>query len=1220
MINIIINMLIIKMIKDKQIINKRIMLLIIFLVAGVFNSFAQLSDLHYLPPLKQVIQAGGPFSSQAIYLSTPETNPFVVDVYQGTNATKITSITISKTSSGLYNLAVGGDNDITLLTPAKTGYVQSTAGLRFVSPSGKKFYVNWRGKSGSQASSLTSKGRAALGTAFKWGGVPNKGTNYSWLNASVGIMATADNTTVRIFGYNPSCTFRLGTNATGITDDALTITLNAGQTYVLEATIPGANSPNIDGWLGASISSDKDIAVNIGEMHYQPSVVANQDCGIDQIIPENTLGREYVFVRGNGVNNLEFPVVIATQNNTEIYVNGSATPITTLNIGQYYSIPSTYYSQNSTSASVPGANMYVRATKEVYAFQSLSGSSGTETGDINFIAPVNWLLSNKVDNIPNITNMVGTTINGGITIIASTAVADADIVVNYGTGGTSTVATATLTAAKRPVAGTAEWKTFYLPGLTGDISVNATGSIAVGFFGFSGVAGASGYFSGFETIPTIDVQKVGDGCLPSTVLTATAGFPSYQWKKSGIAIDGATSNTYTPTSAGSFTVVVSNGVSFYESATQSVYDCNPEIIVTTTVDKDSLISGETAIFRVAVKYLGFDKVTNMVVNNLLPAHLTYVSNTRTAGTVSGSGSNYSWNIGTMYNDEERVLTVTTTANSVASLTKETYTVSKTQTLTGVETNKALDDFTEDVTIYGACNQSIAGTLTGSTAVCEGINSTVLSTSGYIGTLQWQVSTNNVTFIDISGATSSSYTAKNLNSTTYYRVKATFGSCINYSTSVSITINPLPVMAAISGPNTVNPAVLTTYSHATNGGIWSSSNPSIATINASGQVFGFIDGSAIITYTYTNGNGCTNSVSKTISIVQRSTLSKTGQLIKVKTLVTSRNGAKGYGVGRSKNGELIKVPNTPVVSTGLASVSGNTSTIISRLNALGALTVSEMGVCYGTNALPTISDTKITSTVALGNFTTAISGLSFNTTYYARAYATNALGTTYGNQVSFISTAADGLTAGGAAASAYAIKQAYPNATDGVYWIKNPNINGGTPIQIYADMTTDGGGWTLILCNAGYLGWTYANTISRNTGSPSISANYSIVGWADYIKKSATGFQYMLDAQSRGSYGGIWTVNNNISFTSSSNLSTILSGAITRNTKFGTWPETDDGNNLGPRMPYYVNDPGHAFLTTDADNNGTWWGALTTQQSNWGTAPWNSTGGVSNPTYIWYWVR
>ena len=244
----------INIIKEKFILNKRITLLSMFLYAGIFSSFAQLSDLHYLPPLRQV---GGAFTNQAIYLSTPETTPFTVDIYQGNNTTKIASYTISKTASATYTLVNGGDNDITLLTDVKTGYVQSNSGLRFVSSSGKKFYVNWRGKSGSQASSLTSKGRAALGTAFKWGGVPNKGTSYSILNASVGIMATADNTTVTIFGYNPNCTFRLGTNAVGITDDSYKIILIAGQTFVLESTITGANSVNIDGWLGASISSDK---------------------------------------------------------------------------------------------------------------------------------------------------------------------------------------------------------------------------------------------------------------------------------------------------------------------------------------------------------------------------------------------------------------------------------------------------------------------------------------------------------------------------------------------------------------------------------------------------------------------------------------------------------------------------------------------------------------------------------------------------------------------------------------------------------------------------------------------------------------------------------------------------------------------------------------------------------------------------------------------------
>jgi hypothetical protein len=56
---------------------------------------------------------------------------------------------------------------------------------------------------------------------------------------------------------------------------------------------------------------------------------------------------------------------------------------------------------------------------------------------------------------------------------------------------------------------------------------------------------------------------------------------------------------------------------------------------------------------------------------------------------------------------------------------------------------------------------------------------------------------------------------------------------------------------------------------------------------------------------------------------------------------------------------------------------------------------------------------------------------------------------------------DGLTTAKAGSSALQIKQDFPLSVNGIYWITNPNINGGIPFQIYADMTTDGGGWMLL---------------------------------------------------------------------------------------------------------------------------------------------------------------
>jgi hypothetical protein len=94
--------------------------------------------------------------------------------------------------------------------------------------------------------------------------------------------------------------------------------------------------------------------------------------------------------------------------------------------------------------------------------------------------------------------------------------------------------------------------------------------------------------------------------------------------------------------------------------------------------------------------------------------------------------------------------------------------------------------------------------------------------------------------------------------------------------------------------------------------------------------------------------------------------------------------------------------------GLAAISTEVITSITETTATGGGTVTspgsssvtERGVCWSTHINPTISDSHTTDSSGLGKFESKISGLTMNTPYFVRAYATNNTGTAYGEEVGF----------------------------------------------------------------------------------------------------------------------------------------------------------------------------------------------------------------------------
>ena len=92
----------------------------------------------------------------------------------------------------------------------------------------------------------------------------------------------------------------------------------------------------------------------------------------------------------------------------------------------------------------------------------------------------------------------------------------------------------------------------------------------------------------------------------------------------------------------------------------------------------------------------------------------------------------------------------------------------------------------------------------------------------------------------------------------------------------------------------------------------------------------------------------------------------------------------------------------ITTTGVTGISGPSALSGGNITADGGSTISHRGVCWANTTNPTTAnDTTLDGTgTGTGSYTSTLTGLSANTTYYVRAYAINSAGTAYGNEVSF----------------------------------------------------------------------------------------------------------------------------------------------------------------------------------------------------------------------------
>lgn len=112
-------------------------------------------------------------------------------------------------------------------------------------------------------------------------------------------------------------------------------------------------------------------------------------------------------------------------------------------------------------------------------------------------------------------------------------------------------------------------------------------------------------------------------------------------------------------------------------------------------------------------------------------------------------------------------------------------------------------------------------------------------------------------------------------------------------------------------------------------------------------------------------------------------------------------SEGTSYGEQKTFSTSHDVVAPTVTThDVSAISTTTATCGGNVTSAGYGTVSARGVCWSTSQNPMVTGQHTTNGTGTGTFTSNISGLTTNTTYYVRAYATNEAGTAYGEQKTF----------------------------------------------------------------------------------------------------------------------------------------------------------------------------------------------------------------------------
>jgi hypothetical protein len=386
--------------------------------------------------------------------------------------------------------------------------------------------------------------------------------------------------------------------------------------------------------------------------------------------------------------------------------------------------------------------------------------------------------------------------------------------------------------------------------------------------------------------PTVTVNGPASTCNGQPVSLTSSALIGNQWNKDGIAISGATGQTYQTAVTGVYTVTAtnqcgssatSNGISIsvgpyitvnsiqsitgivcknatstlINTTSNGVWSSNNTSVATVNPSTGLLTGVDTGIVTIAYTvtvngcsnavYATFTIVDgSSIVAPVIVAQsdsIICINGNVTLCPTSFGFSNYQWyKNGIAISQNGYGACIVADTSSLGSYT-----------LTGTAGNGCWSSQSNAIAVSTSSAPATPTiSASGSTSICNGSNVTLTSSSSTGN--QWKKDG-----VSISGATSQTYAATT--SGVYTVMVTACGSTSSAGTTVTVA-SPITVASITSNSSTsVCAGNNVSLSCATNGGVWSSSNASIATVNASGVVTTVSAGTVTISYTITSG-ACT----------------------------------------------------------------------------------------------------------------------------------------------------------------------------------------------------------------------------------------------------------------------------------------------------------------------------------------------------------------------------